>query len=156
MREKKRPKVNDHISWTDFSDLFSQIYPVLLSLFLEYFWRASNTSNENIPKHLRAISFKNGQNTRCDLGNQNKGMKTCPIPPQIFCTGYLYAIPFFKKKFLENGFLEKKLFQNYNFYFLPKNHHFFLKISKNPDFSEKNSVSQEGFKKLVPHTMLKI
>ena len=37
----------------------------------------------------------------------------------------------FKKKILENGFLEKKLFQNYNFSYLTKNHLFFLKFSKN-------------------------
>ena len=57
-------------------------------------------------------------------------MITIDPPSQIWSIEYICAIPFFKKKFLENGFLEKKLFQIYNFLYLTKNHLFFLKFSK--------------------------
>ena len=78
----------------DFGDFFSQIYPNLVRFFLEYFWPVHTPTNENIMEFVRAVDFKNGQKCYSDLENRNITMITGGTPSEIFCTGYLYAIPF--------------------------------------------------------------
>ena len=134
---KKNPKVNGHISTANkrIPEIFFLQPPQYYHVFFEHIFYTRLHPQAKIFKHFHARMISKMVKCTPDLENPNITMITIEPPSQIWSIESSYAIPFFFKKILENGFLEKKLFQNYNFLYLTKNHLFFLKFSKKFKFT---------------------